>query len=296
MRPGTPADAAALLALRGKVFPYRVTALADLRRELEEAATDEHFRSFAVEADGRLIGWGSVALSTWSPEPGEYHVNIAVHPNHRRQGIGTTLAEAVDEHLAKQEVSRVLSSATESGVEFALKHGYQGTDVLHYAGLDPRRAPEPPATPAGIELTNLAAVDLETAYAAFLPTVGDVPGDQDFSQFPLESYEKEIWNSAGFNKELSTAAVADGKVVCFTNVITADDRLWTDMTGTLAKYRGQGLAKVVKTNGLHAAAAAGITMAYTVNHDVNAPMLAINNWLGYGRVASHTGMVRLSRN
>jgi hypothetical protein len=66
------------------------------------------------------------------------------------------------------------------------------------------------------------------------------------------------------------------------------------MTGTHAQYRGQGLAKVVKTNCLHAAAAAGITMAYTVNHEVNAPMLAINNWLGYRRVASHTGMVRLS--
>ncbi|MEU0092544.1 GNAT family N-acetyltransferase [Kribbella sp. NPDC006257] len=294
MRPGRPSDADELLALNGRVFPYRVTAPADFRRELAERLAEERNGSFAIEDAGRLIGWGAAMLSTWSPQPGEYHVSIAVHPDYRRQGIGTTLAEAVDEHLAKQEVSRVLSSATESGVEFALKHGYQGTDVLHYAGLDPRRAPEPPAVPTDIELTNLAAVDMETAYAAFLATVADVPGDQDFSDFPLESYKREIWDSAGFDKELSTAAVADGKVVCFTNVITADDRLWTDMTGTLTRYRGQGLAKVVKTHGLHAAAAAGITMAYTVNHDVNAPMLAINNWLGYRRVARHTGMVRMS--
>jgi GNAT superfamily N-acetyltransferase len=294
VRPGTAADAEAVLALRGRIFPYRVTALPDLRRELAEAATDEHSGSFAVEADGRLVGWGSAVLSTWSPNPGEYHAHIAVHPDYRRQGIGTTLAEAIDAHLAKQEVGRILSSATESGVDFALQQGYQGTDVMHYAGVDPRRVPEPPTTPVGIELTTLAAVDLETAYAAFLPTVADVPGDQDFSQFPLESYEREIWNSAGFNRELSTAAVADGKIVCFTNVLTADDRLWTDMTGTLSAYRGRGLAKLVKTTGLRAAAAAGITSAYTVNHDVNAPMRAINAWLGYSRVASHTGMVRMS--
>lgn len=294
MRPGTPADAEGLLALIGRIFPYRVTALTDLRRELEQRIAEKHNCSFAIEAGDRLIGWGAAILSTWSPDPGEYHVQIVVHPDHRRQGIGTTLAQAVDEHLAQQDVGRILSSATESGVDFALQQGYRGTDVMHYAGLDPRLAPEPLEVPAGIELTTLAEVDLETAYAAFLPTVGDVPGDQDFSQFPLESYEKEIWNSAGFNRQLSTAAVAEGKIVCFTNVITADDRLWTDMTGTLAQYRGRGLAKVVKTAGLRAAAAAGITNAYTVNHEVNAPMLAINNWLGYRRIASHTGMVRLS--
>jgi GNAT superfamily N-acetyltransferase len=294
VRPGTPADAEGLLALRDKIFPYRVTSLADLRRDLEEAASDEHFGSFAVEAGDRLIGWGSAALSTWSPEPGEYHVVLVVHPEFRRQGIGTALAEAVDALLAEQGARRVVGSATGDGLDFALQQGYQATDVVHYAKADPRLVPDPPAVPDGVELTNLAALDLESAYAAFVATAGDVPGDQDWSQFPLELFEREVWESDGLNRELSTAAVADGKVVCFTNVLTADERLWTDMTGTLSQYRSRGLAKLVKTTGLRAAAAAGITSAYTVNHEVNRPMRAINDWLGYSRIASHTGIVRMT--
>ncbi|QNE21501.1 GNAT family N-acetyltransferase [Kribbella qitaiheensis] len=294
VRSGRPTDAEGLLTLRSRVFPYRVMALADVRSGLDEAAADERFGSFAVEDGDRLIGWGAASPGTWSPDPGEFHVLLVVHPEFRRQGIGTTLAEAVDAHLAKYDARRTLSSATEDGVEFALRQGFQATDVLHYARTDPRLVPDPPAAPAGVELTNLAALDLESVYAAFVATAADVPGDQDFGQIPLEVFEREVWKSAGLNRELSTAAVADGKVVCFTTVLTTGDRLWTDMTGTLSAYRGRGLAKVVKTIGLRAAAAAGITSAYTVNHDVNRPMRAINEWLGYSRVASHTGMVRMS--
>ncbi|WP_112239165.1 GNAT family N-acetyltransferase [Kribbella monticola] len=173
-----------------------------------------------------------------------------------------------------------------------MQQGFQATEVVLYAKVDPRLVPEPPAIPDGVELTNLASLDLQAAYAAFVATAGDIPGDQDWSQFPLELFEREVWNSASLDRELSTVAVADGKIVCFTNVLTDGDRLWTDMTGTLPAYRGRGLAKVVKTTGLRAAAAAGITRAYTVNHEDNRPMRAINDWLGYSPVARHTGMVR----
>ncbi|TDU87775.1 L-amino acid N-acyltransferase YncA [Kribbella voronezhensis] len=292
VRPGTPADAEGLLALRSEVLPYRVLRLTDLRTSLEDGAADKHHGSFAVEAGDRLVGWASATLSTWSPEPGEYHVVLLVHPDHRRQGIGTTLAESLDDLLVKQNARRVVGSATDDGMDFALRQGFQATEVVHYAKVDPRLVPDPSAIPDSFELTNLAALDLEAAYAAFVATAGDIPGEQDWSQLPLELFEREVWNSASLDRELSTVAVADGKIACFTNVLTDGDRLWTDMTGTLPAYRGRGLAKVVKTTCLRAAAAAGITRAYTVNHEDNRPMRAINDWLGYSRVATHTGMVR----
>ncbi|WP_157979652.1 GNAT family N-acetyltransferase [Kribbella monticola] len=125
MRPGTADDAQALLALRSEVLPYRVLRLTDLRSSLEDGAADEHYGSFAVEEDDRLVGWASAALSTWSPEPGEYHVVLLVHPDYRRQGIGTTLAESLDELLIKQNARRVVGSATDDGVDSLCSKGFR---------------------------------------------------------------------------------------------------------------------------------------------------------------------------
>ena len=52
-------------------------------------------------------------------------------------------------------------------------------------------------------------------------------------------------------------------------------------TSTLRQFRGRGLAKLMKSVQLRRAAAKGVTAAYTCNDYSNAPMLAINNWLGY---------------
>ena len=43
---------------------------------------------------------------------------------------------------------------------------------------------------------------------------------------------------------------------------------------------------------LRRAAAAGIVGAFTSNDDENGPMLAVNNWLGYRRGETQTGLLR----
>jgi GNAT superfamily N-acetyltransferase len=94
------------------------------------------------------------------------------------------------------------------------------------------------------------------------------------------------------DKSLSVAAVAGDEVACFTAIETEGDRAWSGMTGTIPAYRGKGLAKLVKSVALRRCAAAGITGAFTSNDDANGPMLAVNNWLGYRRVGTETGLLR----
>jgi RimJ/RimL family protein N-acetyltransferase len=59
----------------------------------------------------------------------------------------------------------------------------------------------------------------------------------------------------------------------------------------MPQYRGRGLAKLVKAAALHRAAAAGVEGAYTANYDGNTPMLAVNDWLGYHRIATHAVLI-----
>jgi GNAT superfamily N-acetyltransferase len=67
----------------------------------------------------------------------------------------------------------------------------------------------------------------------------------------------------------------------YTEVEAAGDRAWNAMNGTLPSHRGRGLAALAKAHALAAMAGAGITRRCTANDGANAPMLAVNQRLGY---------------
>src|SRR2546426_261252 len=57
--------------------------------------------------------------------------------------------------------------------------------------------------------------------------------------------------------------------------------VWTSYTCTHPAYRGRGLAKGVKLQGLAQAVELGVPSVCTDNDSKNAPMLRINQQLGY---------------
>ena len=80
-------------------------------------------------------------------------------------------------------------------------------------------------------------------------------------------------------------------MIAFTRSHGDDAKIWSRMTSTLPEFRGRGLAKLVKAAALRRAAEAGIEAAYTANYDGNTPMLAVNDWLGYHRIATHAVLI-----
>ena len=66
------------------------------------------------------------------------------------------------------------------------------------------------------------------------------------------------------------------------------------MTGVARRFRGRGLAELIKRHALACAAAKGVTMALTDNDETNAAMLAVNDKLGYRRVATRLVFIRRS--
>jgi len=91
--------------------------------------------------------------------------------------------------------------------------------------------------------------------------------------------------------DLSVAALYQNEVVAFTLGHGDRTRIWSKMTATMPAYRGRGLAKLVKAAALHRAAEAGVHGAYTANYDGNTPMIAVNEWLGYHRIATHAVLI-----
>jgi GNAT superfamily N-acetyltransferase len=253
----------------------------------------ERFLPLVAERDGQIVGWASAGLNVWTSEPGQAHLSIYVHPEHRKQGIGSELAERLHQHLTEVGAIRVRTFVQPDGLEFARNLGYDGTRQMHFAGLDlTSPLPEQPGTPEGIELVTLDEVEPRTAYTADTIASLDEPSDSPLDSVDYDQWLEEVWNSPSVDRSLSVAAMAGDEMAAFTVVETAGDRMWSGMTGTIPAYRGMGLAKLVKSAALRRAVAAGITSAYTSNDDVNGPMLAVNNWLGYRRVQTELGLLR----
>ncbi|MGW5194278.1 GNAT family N-acetyltransferase [Kribbella sp. NPDC004138] len=286
-------DAEAVATVRAVVAPYKVMSAAATRHMITVQSPKERFLPLVADREGEIVAWASAGINVWTSEPGQAHLSIYVHPDHRKQGIGSELAERLHQHLTEVGAVRVRSFVQPDGLEFARNLGYDGTRQMHFAGLDlTAPLPEQPETPAGIELVALDSVEPRTAYTADTIASLDEPSDSPLDSVDYDQWLEEVWNSPSVDRSLSVGAMAGEEMASFTVVETAGDRMWSGMTGTVPAYRGTGLAKLVKSVALRRAAAAGITSAYTSNDDENGPMLAVNNWLGYRRVQTELGLLK----
>ncbi|MGW7687247.1 GNAT family N-acetyltransferase [Kribbella sp. NPDC054772] len=285
-------DAEAVAAVRRAVYPYKAMSPAATRHMITVQSPGERFLPLVAEREGEVVAWGSAGLSVWTSEPGQSGLTIFVHPDHRKQGLGSELADRLHQHLTEVGAVRVRAFVHPDGLEFARNLGYDGTRQMHFSGVDLTSLPELPDTPDGIELVAFDTADPHALYTADTIASLDEPGDSTMDAVTYDDWLAEIWDSPGMDKSLSVAAMVGAEVVAFTVVETDADRMWSGMTGTIPQYRGKRLAKLVKSVALRRAAAAGITAAYTSNDDENGPMLAINNWLGYRRVQTELGLLK----
>jgi GNAT superfamily N-acetyltransferase len=292
IRVATADDAEAVSRLRRETYSYSVMSPAATRHMITVQSPGERFVGLVVEDGDDLVGWGAAGLNVWTSEPGWSGLSIFVHPQHRRQGIGGALAEQLQDHLREVGAKRVRAFATQAGLEFASDRGYEPSREMHYSGVDPRVLPEQPPTPDGIRIATLDTLEPRQIYLADTIASLDEPGDSPVDAVSYDNWLEEIWNSPGSDKALSVAALAGDEMAGFAAIERDGDRAWSGMTGTIPQYRGRGLAKLVKSVALRRCARAGIVGAFTSNDDANAPMLAINNWLGYRRIETQTSLLR----
>ncbi|MFK4086577.1 GNAT family N-acetyltransferase [Kribbella sp. NPDC020789] len=292
IRPATGDDAEGVSALRRAVYSYKILSPEAARHMITVSSPAERFLGLVAEVDGDVVAWGSAGLNNWTSEAGQSDLSIYVHPEHRKQGIGSALAERLHQHLTEAGAVRVRTFVQPEGLEFARNLGYDGNRQMHYSGVDTATLPPQPPTPEDIVLVTLDKLEPRQVFVADTTSSLDEPSDVPMDAPDYDDWLDEIWTAPGLDKSLSVAAMAGSDVACYTAVETDGDRAWSGMTGTIPAYRGRGLAKLVKSVALRHCAAAGITAAYTSNDDANAPMLAVNNWLGYRRVQTELALLR----
>jgi GNAT superfamily N-acetyltransferase len=234
-------------------------------------------------------------------------VDVAVHPDHRRQGIGSVLlAEALRLTAAAgrtQLISEIdLPARDTAGRLFALRHGWT-CDLL-----ETRRDLVLPADGA-----RLAAVEADARQASRdydlvtwrdrvpEPLVDDralleerMSTDAPHGDMPVEAErwdaqrirEIEDLNVARGRTVLSAGAVRDGRLVAFTDLqvpLATSEQGRQGATLVLREHRGHRLGALVKAAVLRDVATAFPQMrrVTTYNLEDNAPMVAVNAALGF---------------
>ena len=276
VRVAEPDDAPALARLRAAATPYHVGTADGMRSRLTDTETSGRWVALV---DEQVAGYALSRL----PHDGGARVTLVVHPDRRRRGVGSALLSRAEQQVHADGGTRVRAVADGvGGQSFAVRRGYDVGREHRFSEADVRAVPEPPTVPDGIELRPLAAVDPRAVWTLHEQVGPDDPSGLSISQ-PYETWYAEDWAFPDHAADLGVAGLVDDELVAFTHVFADRERgaIWSAMTGVAPAHRGRGLARLVKAHSLRTAGSAGMTHAYTANDNANAPMLAVNTWLGY---------------
>ncbi|MFC9330259.1 GNAT family N-acetyltransferase [Kitasatospora sp. NPDC057015] len=292
-----PADAEAAAAAHCAGRPHLVLPAEVFAWLPDHLPADQHYRTLVAEVDGRVVGSVRCGRVTDTSTEGIAFANGSVLPGFRRRGAFTALLAAAERHLAAHGATEVHSWVDDvpEALAFAAHRGYREGRLAHFARRDLTAPlpPEPPL-PAGVELRTAADFQ-DDPYPLFLveeDAIRDEPGEVEVDRSDYQDWLDGVWSRPDLDRGLTVVAVVDGRPAAFSAAQTDGDRYWSAFTACRREFRGRGLSTLAKTRSLHLARAAGLTEAFTSNDAGNAPMLAINDRLGYQRCASERKFVK----
>jgi GNAT superfamily N-acetyltransferase len=289
--------------------------LNDFRAFVAHEGAVKRFHLLAASAPGGLTA--GVALME-VPLRDNLHsaelVAVMVHPERRRRGGGTALVGRAAE-LAHADRRRVLNSIVDVPLGTATTHPSVG--FAHAMGFQPTlggnkrvlRVPLRPELQAELRAVVAGAPGADRYRVFTFRTPWPVEYAEDHCELARRmstdepagdgDHEEEVWDEqriresdALLAEQRSTklAAVAQdvesGRLVAFTELLLSPDRLgeaWQMATLVHPAHRGHRLGLAVKLTNLEfmEVSEPSIHQVVTGNAGVNAPMIAINEMLGF---------------
>ena len=292
IRPFEPLDAAGLAALVHRLVPAWVLTERGLLYWLETQPERARHACWVAFDERGLVGWAESRLR-WEFGPDAASVFVGVDVDHRRRGVGASLYELAEAHVAGVGRIYAESDGGDDARRFLLARGFREDRAERVSILDPRDV-DPSLLPS-LEARK-AAEGFSLAPLADLPERGpelhrlfeavdaDAPHSEPLVPIAYEEWRSYILEQPDLDSEASFVVLApDGRAVAFSWLLVDRERrrAGIEMTGTLREYRRRGLARLAKLATIHWAVENGITAMYTGNDTENRPMLALNDELGF---------------
>ena len=263
-RPTTMDDAEAVFELTQlhmlENFGKSNQTLEELKSEWDAPKFDVSKNTLSVYTeDSKLVGYASVWDTREVPvRPWTWGY---VHPNYRRQGIGTYLLQWMEQR-ARQVIDRVPEHARVVMQADCLDTDKANIKLFESQGMVSERSswdmliemdaePEAPVWPEGITLTSMAELDdLTAVYRAFVDSFQDHRGHvEESEEVGLERFRHWISTDPNYDPSLWFAAMDGDKIAALS---LCQEKSWDDaesgyvnVLGVIRDYRRKGLGLAI---------------------------------------------------
>jgi GNAT superfamily N-acetyltransferase len=258
----------------------------------------EHTKTRLVaEVDDRVVGWGQVGHLWFAPHPYRYGMRIEVEPALQRQGIGSALYERLLEVLATADAELVrteVEATRADAMRFVESRGFTEVQRRHELRLAVSRADVPrrfdaqgiPISTFDVELKQRGERLLRELYEL---EVAGVEGEPRPDTDTVMSFDRFVTQEIEDPRALPDGhfLALDGERIVGLSRLSRDlsrsDLLNQGFTTVHPTYRGRGIAMALKLRTVRYATERGFSEIRTGNDATNAPMLHINEALGFAR-------------
>ena len=258
-----------------------------------------------AELDGRVVGYGQIFQSAFGFHPRKFTMHVMVDPESRQRGAGSGLYEKLLEELAARDAMLVRADVREDDsvtIAFVTRRGFvearrswesqlslEGFDLARFAAAEER------VRDAGIAISTAASErerrpDWERLVYELHGACGlDEPQLDEPTMPSFEYWRERNVGSEDFIPEGCILAVDPSQPDRYAGMSVLyripgyPEELHQSFTGVHRDYRGKGIGLAMKLAGIRFALASGIKRIHTENDSLNAPMLRINDALGFQR-------------
>ena len=307
IRPFTRKDLPGIIDLWNIVRPNQQRTLDEAESDMDTLEPQFQTTFFVTEMNGQIIGVSEIYRHPGMYHPHKFFGNIFVHPDHWSKGSGGALYQQSLEFLNALEAICFRTQVHESdahSLQFATARGFTESkrdfeSLLNVKDFDFSRF-------AGLE--NVEGIEFQTArdldstafrqafFDCFATTRNDVPRSQTASPISFEFFNEQVLGDEYFLWD-GTQIALDPKtdtILGFSGVYHGAREGWLDqwLTATRTEARGRGIALALKLRTIRFALEHGYTTIRTDNDTRNAPMLAINDKLGFERQPALISVVK----
>lgn len=264
---------------------------------------------FVAELEGEVVGIGSIGEDRWAYEPGKFVFGIQVRPEFQGRGLGGALYEYLLEHVRPRNPALLQATTVENRPQartFLERRGFVETWRRYESWLETRTFDFSPYTDlrqkvrkAGLEIKSWAELSTDPDAPRKLWELDwllfqDVPMGLKFVKRDLEQWVKEELGDPHFVPEACLVALdpnrddlLTGGYIGYSQLSRNPGGFWgINMTGVLPEYRGKGVAKALKLEGIRYVKEHGGEQIRTTNDPPNRAMLGMNLELGFQRKPS----------
>ncbi|MEM7033216.1 MAG: GNAT family N-acetyltransferase [Chloroflexota bacterium] len=299
IRPFTKNDYPAVVEINNLIWLVEPTTVEELSTADQHRDPKCNHERWVAEQDGVIVGTAQYDQLAGRYHPDKYWLEIEVHPDYQRQGIGTALYEQVINGVQAHNpwLARVAFQGNMTAAHhFLERYGYAEEwrswdwklDVPNY---------QPPAEASallvqleeeGFEIRTYTelADDPDRSrrlYELHESTRQDAPFPDPATAWPYEAYLATL--ESGLDPDGYFVAIHKGDYVALSVIEKEDpgEEVDTGWTGVRKDYRGRGLALALKLKVIEYAKEKGHPIIWTTNNSLNYPMMAINQKIGYER-------------